>query len=162
MCSRPHPRSALAIGTAASVLAWLVSASPAPAATGGKPPTPTNFRVAAKAPFSVTLAWDAPKSTSGDFTYRLSSTASGSARVTLPRTATNYTWSDGIHPGGSYWFFLYAVDAAGKASGQVNVSATVPRDTIAPSKPVVAVASVGPTHVTLAPHATDDGPYVFY
>jgi hypothetical protein len=161
MPARSHPPFVIPTALA---LAWLLNASAAPAATRDKtrPTTPTNFRVTAKTPFSVTLAWSPSTDNSGDFNYRLSSTAGGSTSVTLPRTATSYTWNAGIYPGNTYWFGIYAVDAAGNASGSASVSATLPRDTVAPSKPTVTVTDVGPTHVTLAPHATDDGPYVFY
>ena len=44
-----------------------------------------------------------------------------------------------------------------------TVSATTPRDTTAPSPPVVSVVGVNPTEVSLAWTAsTDDGPYLFY
>src|SRR5262245_20507608 len=134
------------------------------ASAASRPPTPTNFRVTAKTPFSVSLAWDPPRANSGDFTYRLSSTAGGSTRVTLPRTATSYTWNTEIYPRNTYWFFLYAVNAAGNTSGQANVSATVPRDTTAPSvPPVVSVTELGSNYVDLAwPAAQDGGPYLFY
>jgi hypothetical protein len=151
---------------ATAIIASACALGPAAGAQAGdrsRPPTPSNFRVTAKTPFSVTLAWDTPRSSSGDFTYRLSSTARGPA-VTLPKTATSYTWSAGVVPGNTYWFFLYAVNAAGNAAGQANISATVPRDTTAPSAaPVVSVAEVGSNYVALAwTAAQDDGPYLFY
>jgi hypothetical protein len=141
----------------------VIGLSTPPAVAAGKPPTPTNFRVTARTPFSVSLAWDSPKGGAGDFTYRLSSTARGPA-VTLPRTATSYTWDVGVVPGNTYWFFLYAADASGKTSGQANVSATVPRDTTPPSvAPVLSAAEVGSNYATLTwTAAQDDGPYLFY
>src|SRR5688572_17562879 len=126
-----------------------------------KPTTPGNFRVTAKTPFSVSLAWSPSTDNSGSFTYRLWSTAGGNT-ITLPRTATSFTWNTAIDPRNFYTFGLYAVDAAGNNSAQANLSTTVPPDTIAPTKPVVTVTDVGPTHVTLAAQSTDDGPYVFY
>jgi chitodextrinase len=140
-----------------------VGLSAASAAAGGKPPTPTNFRVTAKTPFSVSLAWDSPRASSGSFSYRLSSTARAPA-VTLPKTATSYTWNTGIVPGNTYWFFLYAVDSSGKTSGQVTLSTTVPCDTTPPSvAPVLSVAEVGSNYATLTwTAAQDDGPYLFY
>jgi hypothetical protein len=131
-------------------------------ASSQRPPTPTNFRVTAKTPFSVSLAWDPPRSGSGDFTYRLSSTARGT--VTLPRTATSYTWSSDIYPRNTYWFGLYAVDSAGRTSNSVWVSATVPRDTTPPSiPPVLSVTEVGSNYAKLSwTAAVDDGPFLFY
>jgi hypothetical protein len=38
----------------------------------------------------------------------------------------------------------------------------MPRDTIAPTTPVVSVADIGPTHVSLAWTSTDDGPDIIY
>lgn len=151
-----------ALTAAATALAFTTIPGPPPAQAAGRPPTPANFRVTAKTPFSVSLAWDASKGGTGAFTYRLSSTARGA--VTLPKTATSYTWDTGIYPGNTYWFFLYAVDSAGKTSGQVTLSATVPRDTTPPSvAPVLSVSEVGSTYATLAwTAARDDGPYLFY
>ncbi len=65
---------------------------------------------------------------------------------------------------GTYSFYVYAVDGSGNRSLRSNtVSATPPPDTTAPTPPVLSVAGVNPTEVSLTWTAsTDDGPYLFY
>jgi chitodextrinase len=145
------------------VLLLILGVTPALAARDRtRPTTPTNFRVTAKTPFSVSLAWGPSSDNSGNFTYRLWSTAGPT--VTLPKTATSYTWNTGIYPRNYYTFGIYAVDAAGNTSGQVTLMVTVPADTTPPSTPpVLSVTGVGSTFVSLAwTPAVDDGPFLFY
>jgi chitinase len=127
-----------------------------------KPTQPANFRVTAKSAYRVSLAWNPSSDNSGSFTYQLWSTA-GPA-ITLPKTATSFTWTAGLHPRNSYTFGIYAVDAAGNVSAQSSLSATTPADTTPPSTaPILSVTDVGSTYVTLAwIPAQDDGPYLFY
>lgn len=132
-----------------------------------KPTTPTNFRVTAVTPFSVSLAWGPSSDNSGRFSYRLSSTRAGasSSQVTyLPKTATSYTWQTAIFPATGYTFRLRAIDEAGNASAEVTTSATTLPDTTAPSvAPVISVEFVNDTYVSLRwTAAVDDGPYLFY
>ena len=56
------------------------------------------------------------------------------------------------------------MDGAGHKSQKSNtVSATPPPDTTAPTAPVVSLAGVNPTEISLSWTAsTDDGPYLFY
>jgi hypothetical protein len=55
------------------------------------------------------------------------------------------------------------VDEAGNYSGYSNsVTFTLPRDTVAPTKPAVSVTGVGPRHVSLAWSSTDNGPNLWY
>ena len=140
------------------------SPSPSPSATpppssGGKPPTPTNFRVTAKTAYTISVAWDAAPSNSGDFNYHLS----GAYRVTpaiLPKTATSHTFT-ALAPGNEYWLFIYAKNAAGSASGQAQVNTRTLLDTTPPwTAPVVAVNEVGANYAHLSwTRAADDGPY---
>lgn len=161
--SSRRSRCAVFGGAAALVLALVLS--PTTASAAGKdrtrPTAPTNFRVTAKTPFSVSLAWNPSTDNSGNFTYRLWSTAGPT--VTLPKTATSFTWT-GLAPRNYYTFGLYAVDAAGNTSGQVTLTVTLPPDTTPPSvAPVVSVTEVGSTYVSLAwTPAVDDGPFLFY
>lgn len=131
-----------------------------------KPTAPKNFRVTAKTSYSVSLAWSPSTDNSGNFTYRLWSTAAGASggTVTLPKTATSFTWNTGIFPRNTYTFGLYAVDAAGNTSAQVTLSTITPPDTTPPSTaPVVTVTDVGSTYVSLSwTPAQDDGPFLFY
>jgi hypothetical protein len=59
--------------------------------------------------------------------------------------------------------FIIAKDAAGNYSKQSNtVTFALPRDTTPPTKPVVSVTDVGPTHVSLECSAVEDGPNVWF
>src|SRR5262245_38310211 len=72
------------------------------------PTKPWNFRVTAKTPFGVSLAWSPSSDNSGNFTYTL---ASSVGAVILPNTATSYTWTSGLYPARSYQFVIFARDA---------------------------------------------------
>ena len=140
---------------------------PAFARDTSKPTTPKNFRVTAVTPFSISLAWSPSTDNSGKFSYRLWSSAGlggGGITRTLPKTATSYNWTLQIYPTTSYTFKLSAVDDAGNASSQVQITVTTTADTIAPvTAPVVSVDFVNDTYVSLSWSAsTDNGPYLFY
>src|SRR5262245_18673137 len=84
------------------------------AARDNVPPTkPTNFRETAKTAYSLSLAWGPSTDKSGNFVYILANTANSSLRVTLPMTATSFTFNTGLFPNRSYTFIIQAVDAAG-------------------------------------------------
>jgi len=148
----------------ALLLMFLFGPSSVLAARDRTPPTkPTNFRVTAKTPFSASLAWNPSTDNSGNFSYVIASTSSYNARVTLPKTATSYTWNTGLYPRNSYTFIIYAVDATGNGSASVSVSTALPADTVAPNAPVLSVTEVKSTYVSLSwTAAQDDGPYLFY
>jgi hypothetical protein len=58
---------------------------------------------------------------------------------------------------------IIAVDAAGNYSKYSNsVTFTLPADSTPPTKPVVSLTDVGPTHVSLAWLSTEDGPNVWF
>ena len=125
-----------------------------------KPTTPGNFRVVSKTAYTVTVAWNPSTDNSGNFNYHLSG-AYGVTPVVLPKTATSHTFT-ALAPGNQYWFFLYARDAAGNASGQANLGpVTLPRDTTPPwTAPVVTVGEVGANYAHLSwTRGQDDGPY---
>lgn len=136
--------------------------SVASAAISKAPPTPQNFRVTAKTAYTVTVAWSAAPANSGDFNYHLSG-AYGVTSAVLPKTATSHTFT-ALYPGNEYWFFIYARNSAGKASGQASVSTRTLLDTTPPSTaPVVSVTELGSTYAKLSwTAAQDDGPHQFY
>jgi hypothetical protein len=81
----------------------------------------------------------------------------------VPQTSTSFTFTNGLESSQSYSFYAYAVDGAGLKSKAGNtVITTLPRDTIAPTKPIVSVTEVGATHVSLSWSSTDDGPFVSF
>jgi hypothetical protein len=134
----------------------LAAPSAAPGNTRGQLRGPTNLRVAAMTPHSVTLAWDAAVN-SGSFTYVIE--ASFGYRVGAPQTQTSYTWTRDMSPGRTYSFVMWAGDARGRESAKSNtVTVTLPVDTTPPAAPVVSVTGTTSSTVGLAwgPVADDD------
>ncbi len=135
------------------------------AVSGGQdrsaPTKPGNFRVTSKTPFSVSLAWSSSSDNSGNFTYTL---ASSVGSITLPKTATSYTWTSGLYPGKTYQFVILARDAAGNTSASSGLVTTLPQDMTAPSvAPVVSIGQSSWSYISLAwTPSQDNGPYLFY
>jgi hypothetical protein len=151
------PFARRAVCAAAAFAAMLLAApSAAPGQTRGQLAGPTNLRVAATTPHSVTLAWD-PAMNPGSFTYVIQ--ASFGYRVGVPQTQTSYTWTRDMVPGGTYAFVMWAGDAKGRESKKSNtVTVTLPVDTTPPAAPVVSVTGTTSSTVGLAwgPVADDD------
>ena len=143
------------------VLLSVFGTSPALAAGDRKPPTkPTNLRATSLTPHRVTLAWDPSTDNSGTFTYRVF--VSWGSTTSLPQTQTSYSLS--LVPANTYSFYVYAVDGSGNVSQRSNtLTVTTPPDTTPPSAPVVSLAGVNPTEVSLRWTAsTDDGLHIRY
>jgi chitodextrinase len=144
-------------------LTSLSSAPPASAAPVDRqaPSTPTNLRITGNTSYTVSLAWSPSSDNSGSFSYRVHH--SSGYEATVPQSQTSFTWTGNLEPRSTYSFYVYAIDAAGNKSKNSNsVTIRLPADTIPPSKPVLTVTDVGPTHVALAWSATDDGPRLWY
>jgi chitodextrinase len=153
--------NATRVATILMVLVSVLGASPALAARDRTPPTkPTNLHVTSATSYKVSLAWSPSTDDSGSFSYRV--VVSNGAIYSVPQTQTTFDLL--VVPKSTYSFYVYAVDRSGNKSTKSNtVSATTPADTTAPSAPVVSVAGVNPSEVSLTWTAsTDDGPYVFY
>src|SRR5215207_1466229 len=153
----PRPFARPAVAAAAALVAMLLvapSAAPGPA-RGGQLAGPTNFRVAALTPHSVTLAWDAAVN-SGSFMYVIE--ASFGYRLGVPQTQTSYTWTRDMYPGRTYSFTIWAGDSKGRESAKNTVTVTLPVDTTPPASPVVSVTGTTSSTVGLAwgPVADDD------
>src|SRR5512134_3558291 len=143
------------------VLVSLFGTSPALAAQDRKPPTkPANLRVTSLTAHNITLAWDPSTDNSGTFSYRVF--VSWGSTTTLPQTQTTY--SLGLVPANTYSFYVYAVDGSGNVSQRSNtLTVTTPPDTTPPSAPVVSLAGVNPTEVSLQWTASsDDGLHIRY
>jgi chitodextrinase len=159
-------RTLLRMSTAAQILVlMLVCGSSAPSAQGLRtrdrtPPTaPTNLVATAMTERSVTLAWGASTDNSGSFSYLI---CCATTTVTVSQMVTSHTLEN-LQPGKTYVFRVYARDAAGNLSQSSNaVTVTLPGQLAAPTKPVVTVLDVGPTHATLNWLSTDDGPTIWY
>lgn len=130
--------------------------------SSGKGSAPGNFRVAGKTAYTVTLAWDPPSATSGDFTYQLWGAYNVGPTVVLPKTATSYTFT-ALFPGNSYTFGIYTKDSTGRTSDQASLNGIVlPLDTTPPTTaPVVRIDEVGANYANLSwIPAQDDGPHL--
>jgi chitodextrinase len=119
------------------------------------PTTPTNLAVTATTTSSVSLSWGPSTDNSGKFNYYIS--GAGPA-VIVPQTVTSHTIT-GLLPGTTYTFKVAARDLSGNNSKSSNaVTVTLPGDIPgAPTKPVVQLLGVGPTHASLTWSSTDDG-----
>src|SRR5688572_12355947 len=124
------------------------------------PPTaPTNLTVVATTEHSVTLSWGASTDNSGKFTYIIQ--ASG-VTATVSQAMTSHL-VEGLQSGKTYIFRVYAKDLAGNVSKSSNpVTVTLPGQIAAPTKPVVTIQEIGPTHVRLAWSSTDNTPSIWY
>jgi chitinase len=124
------------------------------------PPTaPTNLVVTATTPDSVSLSWGSSTDNSGRFNYLICCAGS---TVTVSQGQTSHTL-EGLKSGATYTFRVYAKDAAGNISKASNaVTVTLPGTLAAPTKPVVNVVDVGPTHASLTWSSTDNGPTIWY
>ena len=123
------------------------------------PTAPTNLMVTSTTETSVALAWGPSTDNSGKFNYVI---AGGSTNVIVSQTQTSHTLT-GLQSGKTYIFRVYARDLSGNLSKSSNaVTVTLPGQIAAPTKPVVTVTDVGPTHVSLAWSSTDNSPILLY
>ena len=107
----------------------------------------------------MSLAWGPSTDNSGRFSYIICCAGS---TVTVSQTMTSHTL-EGLQSGKTYTFRVYAKDAAGNLSKSSNaVTVTLPGELAAPTKPVVGVLDVGPTHASLNWSSTDDGSFIWY
>jgi chitinase len=143
----------------------LICASSALSAQGPRtrdrvPPTaPANLVVSATTEHSVTLGWQPSTDNSGVFSYVI---CCAGATVNVSQAVTSHT-IEGLKAGQTYTFRVYARDAAGNLSASSNpVTVTLPGQVAAPTKPVVTLLNVGPTHASLSWVSTDDGPTIWY
>ena len=80
----------------------------------------------------------------------------------MPQTQTSHTLG-GLQAGKTYTFRVYARDLSGNLSKPSNaVTVTLPGQIAAPTKPLVTVTDVGPTHASLTWSSTDDGTIIWY
>jgi hypothetical protein len=126
-----------------------------------KPTAPTNLVVTATTEHSLSLAWGPSTDNSGSFVYLIC--CPGGKNVTVPQTQTSHT-VEGLQSGETYIIRVYAQDAAGNLSSSSNpVTVTLPGEIAAPTKPVVELLDVGPTHASLSWSSTDsDGSLIWY
>ena len=111
------------------------------------PTTPTNLRITATGPTSISLAWNASTDNSGKFWYIVQG-CGGTIRVDPPQTTFT---NSRLAPNRTLSCSVYAVDAAGNRSATSNtVSYTTPPDTTPPSPaPTLTATNVVPTRVSV-------------
>ena len=146
------------------LIAVLVSApvDAAPPRDRQRPSTPTNLRVTAVGPYSVSLAWNPSSDNTGVVRYVVCCSASGNSQD-IPAPASSGNFTAGVEPRRTQTVRIYAVDAANNWSQPSNfVTATTTADTVPPTTPAVSVTGVGPTHVALLWSSTDNGPNIWY
>lgn len=158
MTLRHTARTAGGLAMLAALLAFVVSPPTASAQfpfDRTPPTTPTNLRVTATTPYSISLAWNPSSDNSRRFSYAIQ--ASHGPRLVADHPTTTYKLDFGLSPGQTYSFFVYAFDRAGNRSGNSNtVTATTPLDTTPPTAPVLSLVDVEPTQVALRWTASTD------
>lgn len=145
------PTTFLMVALVSFLLApWATATATAIGAPGDRTPptTPTNFRVTAVSPTSVSFAWNSSTDNSGSFFYVLYANNLVVANVSMTATTTTLT---GLNPSTTYTFKIRARDQAMNWSGFSNsvTATTLPANT-APAAPALSAPSVGPTHISLS------------
>jgi hypothetical protein len=134
----------------------------APPADRKAPTRPTDLRVAAVGPYSVSLAWTPSTDNVGVVRYVVCCSSGGNSQD-IPAPASGGIFTAGVEPNRAQTVRVYAVDAANNWSQPSGfVTATTTADTVPPTTPVVSVIGVGPTHVALMWAASDNGPNLWY
>ena len=135
----------------------------AAAAAGDTGPTaPTNLRLTVNGPYSITLAWDASKTSSSNWWYCIQRDGQGCIRVDPPQTT--FTFSK-LWPGTTFNYSVIAITSTGKRSATSNtVTYTTPADTTAPSAPTLSLTGTWPVRISVAWTASVDdvGSQVWY
>jgi hypothetical protein len=148
---RENNRARLLISSFAAHIAAMVLGPSTASAGKASGSAPRNFRVAAKTAYTVTLAWDAPTSNSGDFNYHVWGAYNVGPTVILPKTAISYTFT-ALYPGNSYTFGIYTKSANGNASAQATLNGIRLRsDTTPPTTaPVISIDEVGANYANIS------------
>jgi chitodextrinase len=118
------------------------------------PTTPTNLRITASGPTSVSLAWNASTDNSSNWWYCVQSSGAGCFRVNPPQTTFTHPK---LWPGVTYTFSVVALDSSGNRSAPSNaVTFTTPPDTTPPTAPTISTTSVVPTRIGVTWTASTD------
>jgi hypothetical protein len=142
------------------VVPFVIGATTAPAARGPAAKGPTNLRITASSPTSVSLAWDAGSTKSSNWWYCVQRDGQGCYRVDPPKT----TWTfPNLWPGTTFNWSVIAIDANGNRSAPSNtVTYTTPPDVTPPTAPTLSLAAVWPTRIAVAWTRSTDTTQVFY
>ena len=135
---------------------------PPPPPSDQSPTAPTNLRLTVNGPYSITLAWDASKTSSSNWWYCIQRDGQGCIRVDPPQTT--FTFSR-LWPGTTFNYSVVAITSTGKRSASSNsVTYTTPADTTAPSAPTLSLTGTWPVRISVAWTASFDdvGSQVWY
>jgi Fibronectin type III domain len=133
---------------------------PPPSDTG--PTAPANLRLNVNGPYSITLAWDASRTSASNWWYCIQRDGLGCVRVDPPQTT--FTFSK-LWPGTTFNYSVVAITSTGKRSAPSNtVTYATPPDTTAPTAPTLSVTGVWPVRVSVAwtTSVDDIGSQVWY
>jgi hypothetical protein len=133
---------------------------PPPGDTG--PTAPAKLRLTVNGPYSITLAWDASKTSASNWWYCIQRNGLGCIRVDPPQTT--FTFSK-LWPGTTFNYSVIAITSTGKRSAPSNtVTYTTPPDTTPPTAPTLSVTGVWPVRVSVAwtTSVDDVGSQVWY
>ena len=121
---------------------------PPPPPSEQSPTAPTNLRLTVNGPYSITLAWDASKTSSSNWWYCIQRDGQGCIRVDPPQMT--FTFSR-LWLGTTFNYSVVALTSTGKRSaGSNTVTYTTPADTTAPSAPELSLSGVWPVRVAVA------------
>jgi hypothetical protein len=125
------------------------------------PTTPTNLRITATGPNSISLAWNAATDNSSNWWYCVRRDGQGCFRVDPPRTTISFAK---LLPSTTFNYSVIAIDANGNRSGSSNtVSYTTPADATPPTAPTLSVNTVWPTRISLSwTQSSDNVSQVWY
>jgi len=135
---------------------------PPPPPSDQAPTAPTNLRLTVNGPYSITLGWDASKTSSSNWWYCVQRDGQGCIRVDPPQTT--FTFSR-LWPGTTFNYSVVALSSTGKRSAASNtVTYATPPDTTAPSAPELSLTGLWPVRVAVAwTRSVDDtGGQVWY
>jgi chitodextrinase len=134
---------------------------PPPPSDKTSPTTPTNLRITATGPTSLSLAWNASTDSSNNWWYCVRRDGLGCIRVDPPQTTVTFAK---LWPNSTYNYSVIAIDAVGNRSGSSNtVSYTTPPDVTPPTAPALTVTAAWPTRISLSwTESVDNATQVWY
>ena len=132
----------LSLVFAAAASAWRAPSDRTP------PTTPTNLRITASGPNSISLAWNASTDNSSNWWYCVRRDGQGCFRVDPPQKTFTFPK---LMPNTTFNYSVIAIDSAGNRSGSSNtVSYTTPPDTTPPTAPTLSLNAMWPTRISLS------------
>jgi hypothetical protein len=147
------------LAASALVLSLVLHVGAAASAPSGTSNGPTNLRITATGPTSISLAWDAAKR-SGNWWYCVQRDGLGCIRVNPPQTTFT---NNNLWPGTTFNYSVVAVSSNGNRSASSNtVTYTTPADTTPPTAPTLSLVRALPMRVSLQWTRSTDQTQVFY